>query len=177
MEADKARKVKIGLAALAVLGLGAALTSAAWEDEVFFTADIEAGEFNLQGAVPADQSAPVEPTTGWLESDDPAAIELDLGTAQFAPDETTTLTGYVRLDPTSTWTGDLTTIELQDEVLPTGVTASVDWAAGAVTTGIEPGDVAAFEVTLTADGTAVQGDTGSLVVHVQGESVDPFTAP
>ena len=59
MDVRRARRVKIGLAGLAVLGVGAALTSAAWTDVVFFDADVTTGNFNLQGALPADQAAPV----------------------------------------------------------------------------------------------------------------------
>ena len=54
MDVRRARRVKIGLAGLAVLGIGAALTSAAWTDVVFFDADVTTGNFNLQGALPAE---------------------------------------------------------------------------------------------------------------------------
>lgn len=179
MRATKARKIKIGLAGLAVLGLGAALTSAQWTDQVFFQADVSTGTFNVQGGVPADQSAPTTPTT-WVESDtwdgtegDVASIELDLGGTQIAPDETTTLTGYVRNDPTSTWTADVSAITVTP-FLPAGVTATVAYATGGnAPTDLAPGDSVAFEVTVTADGTVAQGATGELAVTVDGVSVDP----
>lgn len=181
MEAAKARRVKVGLAALAVLGLGAALTSAQWTDNVFFRADVSTGTFNIQGGVPADQSAPTEPGT-WVESDTwdgteegVASIELDLGSAQIAPNETTVLTGYVRNDPASTWTADVTAIEVTP-FLPTGVTADVAYATGGNDPAeLSPGDSVAFEVTVTASDAVEQGAAGELAVTVDGSSVSAVT--
>lgn len=180
MDVRRARRVKIGLAALAVLGVGAALTSAAWNDSVFFDADVTTGNFNLQGALPDDQTAPVAPPDGaaWLESDDAAAIELHFDQIQFAADDTVTVTGYVRNDPASTWTADLTSITVDETSLPAGVTATAAFTDPSATpTDLAPGDVATFELTVTADATVAEGATGSLVVEAVGESVDPVTAP
>ena len=180
MEARRARRVKIGLAALAVLGVGAALTSAAWTDVVFFDANVTTGNFNLQGALPADQDAPDAPPDGaaWLESDDATAIQLHFDQIQFAPDESVTVTGYVRNDPASTWTADLTDITVDTLDLPAGVTATVAFTDPSATpTDLAPGDVATFELTVSADDTVVEGATGSLVVQANGESVDPVTTP
>ncbi|WP_454042766.1 hypothetical protein [Cellulosimicrobium sp. Marseille-Q8652] len=181
MDATRARKVKIGLAGLAVLGLGAALTSAQWTDQVFFQADVSTGTFNIQGGVPADQGAPTVPTT-WVESDTwdgteagVATIELDLGSAQVAPDETTTLTGYVRNDPSSTWTADVSAITVTP-FLPTGVTASVAYATGGNDPAdLDPGDSVAFTVTVAASDAVVQDASGELAVTVDGVSVAPVT--
>lgn len=176
MDVRRARRIKIGLAGLAVLGVGAALTSAAWTDVVFFDADVTTGNFNLQGAVPLDQAAPAAPPDGaaWLESDNPAAIELDLGPIQFAASETVVVTGYVRNDPASTWTADLTAITVDSASLPAGVTATAVFTDPSATpTGLAPGAVATLEVTVVADATVLEGATGSLVVEVDGESADP----
>lgn len=78
------RKVtKFALAGVAVLGVGAALTSAAWSDSVFFSGSAEAGSVDLKGrisgdpafvngpiAIPAstfDGLAPLQPKTVTLE--------------------------------------------------------------------------------------------------------------
>jgi predicted ribosomally synthesized peptide with SipW-like signal peptide len=180
VDVQRARRIKIGLAALAVLGVGAALTSAAWTDVVFFDADVTTGNFNLEGALPADQAAPVAPTddAAWLESDDETAIELSFDEIQFAANETVTVTGYVRNDPASTWTADLTSIAVDETGLPGGVTAAVAFTAPSATpTDLAPGAVATFELTVTADGTVVEGAVGSLVVEANGESVDPVAVP
>ena len=173
MEQRRARRVKVGLAALAVLGVGAAMTSAAWTDVVFFDADVTTGNFNLQGAIPLDQDAPVPDGATWLESDDETAIELHFDEIAIAADESVTLTGYVRNDPASTWTGDLTSIAVDETGLQTGVTATVAYTDPLPTTGLAPGDIATFELVVTADDTVVENTAGSLIVEVNGESVDP----
>lgn len=176
MDVRRARRIKIGLAGLAVLGVGAALTSAAWTDVVFFDADVTTGNFNLQGALPADQAAPAAPPDGaaWEESDDIAAITLNFGSVQVAPDESVVLTGYVRNDPASTWTADLTAIALDPtSSLPAGVTAVVAFTDPIPPEDLAPGDVATFTLTVSADDTVVEGAAGTIVVRADGESVDP----
>ncbi|UOE43815.1 hypothetical protein [Agromyces larvae] len=46
----RTRVLKIALAGIAVAGIGAALTTAAWTDDVLFSADATASSFDLQGA-------------------------------------------------------------------------------------------------------------------------------
>ena len=176
MDVRRARRVKIGLAGLAVLGIGAALTSAAWTDVVFFDADVTTGNFNLQGALPADQAAPAAPPDGaaWEESDDITAITLTFDQIQVAPDESVVLTGYVRNDPASTWTADLTAIALDPtSSLPAGVTAVVAFTDPLPPEDLAPGDVATFTLTVSADDTVVEGAAGTIIVRADGESVDP----
>ncbi|MDQ0373030.1 hypothetical protein [Cellulomonas humilata] len=178
MDVRRARRVKIGLAGLAVLGIGAALTSAAWTDVVFFDADVTTGNFNLQGALPASQTAPVIPGTAdaaWEESDDITAITLNFGSVQVAPgDPPTVLTGYVRNDPASTWTGDVTAIGLDPtSTLPAGITAVVAFTPAALPQDLAPGATATFTLTVTAGPTAVEGATGRIIVRVDGVSDDP----
>jgi predicted ribosomally synthesized peptide with SipW-like signal peptide len=180
VDARRARRVKIGLAGLAVLGVGAALTSAVWTDVVFFDAEVTTGNFNLQGALPADQAAPAVPTdpAAWEESDDIAAITLNFGSVQVAPEESTVLTGYVRNDTASTWTADLTAIGLDPtSTLPAGITAVPVFTDPVPPDGLAPGDVATFTLTVAADDTVVEGATGTIIVRVDGESVDPVPAP
>lgn len=180
MDVRRARRIKIGLAGLAVLGVGAALTSAVWTDVVFFDADVTTGNFNLQGALPADQAAPAAPPDGaaWEESDAVGAITLSFGSVQVAPDESTVLTGYVRNDPASTWTADLTAIGLDPtSTLPAGVTAVVVYTDPVPPDGLAPGDSAEFTLTVSADGTVDEGAEGTIIVRADGESADPVTAP
>ena len=50
---DRRRKVtKFALAGVAVLGVGAALTSAAWSDNVWFGGSASAADFELEGLNP-----------------------------------------------------------------------------------------------------------------------------
>jgi hypothetical protein len=176
VDVRRARRIKIGLAGLAVLGVGAALTSAVWTDVVFFDAAVTTGNFNLQGALPADPLVPVAPPDGaaWEESDDIAAITLNFGSVQVAPDESVVLTGYVRNDPLSTWTADLTAITLDPtSALPAGITAVPVFTDPLPPEDLAPGEVATFTLTVSADDTVVEGATGTIIVHVDGESVDP----
>jgi hypothetical protein len=170
VDTGRARKIKIALAALAVLGLGAALTSAQWTDQVFFRSTVSSGTFNIQGAV---SSAP----TTWLESTSGtpvSSIELDLGTVAITPSESVVLTGFIRNDPASTWTGDVSAITVDQTGLPAGVTATVAYTTTTPSpTNLAPGEVVSFTVTVTSDATLVQGATGALVVQVNGTSVAP----
>ncbi len=57
--ASRNRKVaKFGLAGIAIIGVGAGLTSAAWTDDVWFTADAASGTIELQGRVLAVETDP-----------------------------------------------------------------------------------------------------------------------
>ena len=47
--ARRRNALKIGLASVAIVGIGAAITTAAWTDQVFFTATATASSFDLQG--------------------------------------------------------------------------------------------------------------------------------
>lgn len=47
-------RAKLTLAGIAVIGIGAAVTTAAWTDDVWFSAAAEAAEFDLQGQVDGD---------------------------------------------------------------------------------------------------------------------------
>ncbi|GGO67488.1 hypothetical protein GCM10010910_29380 [Microbacterium nanhaiense] len=78
------------LAALAVGGIGAAITSAAWTDNAFFSAPAGAATFNLQGSLDG---------TTWSESDDPGSVELVVPASALAdllPGETRTVDLWVR---------------------------------------------------------------------------------
>ncbi len=48
-EGRKRPTLRLVLAGIAVLGIGAAITTAAWTDDVFFSATATASSFDLQG--------------------------------------------------------------------------------------------------------------------------------
>ncbi len=63
-------RAKLVLAGIAVAGIGAAVTTAAWTDDVWFSAEAEAATFDLQGRV--------EPDGAWLdEGIDPTDETVD----------------------------------------------------------------------------------------------------
>ena len=67
--ARKRKITKFALAGVAVLGVGAALTSAAWSDSVFFATPSSAATFELEG---------YNPTTGGWEEADTAGVAIVL---------------------------------------------------------------------------------------------------
>ena len=159
---DKRRPIAaFALAALAVGGIGAAATSAAWTDNVFFSAQAQAATFNLQGSVDG---------TTWAESAKADAIELVVPAAKLA-----------NLLPGQTRTIDLS-VRNQGSV-PAALVGTTTWATGAtfatnptvtltnVPATLAAGATATFTVTVTAPANwdaANQGKTGNIVVTVAG---------
>lgn len=76
---DRARKRKAILAGGVVLGLGAAVTLAAWSDDVFADGTFTTGSFELQGSIDGG--------TTWLDNDseDPADLTFALYPTDIAP--------------------------------------------------------------------------------------------
>jgi hypothetical protein len=167
------RKItKFALAGVAVLGVGAALTSAAWSDNVFFGGTSSAGDFELEG---------YDPTTGsWLPADTAGArIVLPAGILdEVGPGISDSYELRVRNN------GDLP-IQLETPVVTS--------QTGALFSGAEPaeitfgtysddvlennGDEATINVIVTGlttwTGTEYQGASGNMIVQIQGSSVTP----
>jgi hypothetical protein len=151
------------LAALAVGGVGAAITSAAWTDNAFFAAPATAATFDLQGSL--DGKA-------WSDSANPDAVELVVPADKLAnllPGQTRTidlwvrnqgsvnaaLTSTVRFATGSTFTQNPATSV-------TGLTASLTPAGGTAAAD-------QFQLTVTAPAdwaTTNQGRTGTVVITV-----------
>jgi predicted ribosomally synthesized peptide with SipW-like signal peptide len=95
------RKVLAVLAGGLVLGIGAAVTLAAWNDSEFATGTFSAGAFNLQGSTTsasagyADHNVDQGNTAATLAFSLPAATALSPGDVVYAP-------LWVRLDGTTT---------------------------------------------------------------------------
>ncbi len=164
--------VAFALAALAVGGIGAAATSAAWTDNVFFSAKAEAATFNLQGSL--DNST-------WQESDNANSIQLVVPASTLAnllPGQTRTIDLYVKNLGTAA----------------ASLTSSVAWATSPASTfAVNPGaSVSGLAATLTPSGTAGatdafqlqvttdsnwaatnQGKSGTIVVTIAGTAVAP----
>jgi hypothetical protein len=160
------RLLAVLLALLAVGGVGAAVTSAAWTDNVFFSSKASAASFNLQGSLGSA-------TGPWTESDDSANITLVVPAATFAdlvPGRTVDVSLYVKnvgsvaaaLTTSVAATGDMFTGTGPATATVTGTPASL--AATGVAT-------LTLEVAAPTDwNTSYQGSTGSIVVTVHGET-------
>lgn len=160
---DKRRAfVAFGLAALAVGGIGAALTSAAWTDNAFFTAPATAATFDLQGSLDG---------TTWKDSADPDAIELVVPSdalADLLPGQTRTIDLWVRNESSVRATLTSSVRFASGSTFTTNPSASV---SGLATTLDAAGGTSSdqFRLTVTAPSDwapSNQGATGTLVVTV-----------
>jgi hypothetical protein len=82
--------VKLGLAALALVGIGAGVTAAAWTDDAFFSAGASSASVKLQGALA--NCDVVANGCAWSEADSAAPVTLPAAFLQGlvpAPDNTT----------------------------------------------------------------------------------------
>lgn len=134
--------VAFALATLAVGGVGAALTSAAWTDNVFFAAQAEAATFDLQGSLDG---------TTWVQSDNKGSIQLVVPASQFAkllPGETRTVNLNVK---------NVSTVSAS-------LTSTVEWATGSTFTTNPTATVSGLAATLTPTGTSGETDQFALTI-------------
>src|SRR5690554_345843 len=87
----RARKIKAILAGGLVLGVGGAITLAAWNDSEFATGTFTAGQFNLEGSTD---------NTTWDDHDAApgAALDFTLAADNLSPDDVVYAAFAVRLD-------------------------------------------------------------------------------
>lgn len=149
------------LATLAVGGIGAAVTSAAWTDNVFFSAPAAAATFNLQGSLDG---------TTWTESSSSDSIELVISADTFAdllPGESRTVDLWVRNQ--STVDAALTSqVSFSGSTFTTDPTASVSGLTATLTSdGSGSSDRFQLTVTAPADWDASnQGKSATIVVTI-----------
>ncbi|SIT76448.1 hypothetical protein [Microbacterium sp. RU33B] len=159
--------IAFALATLAVGGVGAALTSAAWTDNVFFSASADAATFDLQGSLDG---------TDWKQSDNKEKIELVVPATAFAkllPGETRTVTLYVKnlgnvsakLASSVEWSS-ATNFVVKPE-------AAVSDLATTLTPATTKGDSDAFTLTVKAPSDWKpdnKGKAGTIIVTISGEA-------
>ena len=191
------RRRRIALALIAggaVLGVGAAITLAAFNDSEFVTGDFGAGTFDIEGSL-----------DGTTFSDDPAApgktLTFALDADELAPDDVVYAPFAVRLSPDSTLQADVTientiggaigddlTYSLYSEAAfgttcsaatpPAGDELVADRAADAAGTVdvfdfADAGDVVNLCFVVTA-GAIAQGEDGTITWEFAGTSTDPI---
>lgn len=167
------RKVtKFALAGVAVLGIGAALTSAAWTDNVWFQGDAESGTAILEGSITG-----VDGT--YLVSDE-GSIQLDMGTFAVGPDQDTVETVWVRnagtvplrLDAVNAvGTGLIFTDQIDSDADSVPDTGAATIAATGLDTELDPGEELEITVTVTGgdwDEGEYQGQVGAITLEVVG---------
>lgn len=168
--APKRRKgraiVAFALAALAVGGIGAAATSAAWTDNVFFSAAASTQTFDLKGSTD---------NVTFADGGASANIVIPASTlANLLPGDTKTITLYVKnvgtsnssIVASSSWAGGAGGFSTAPTVafsnISTNTSSQTTLAAGATQT---------FTVTVTAPGNwdaANQGKSDTLTIAVAG---------
>lgn len=134
--------IAFALAVLAVGGIGAAATSAAWTDNTFFSAQAEAATFNLQGSLAGGTL---------VESDNKNSIQFVVPADKLA-----------NLLPGQTRTIDLTIANLGS--VGAALTSSVEFATGSTFTTNPTATVTGLASTLTAASGATATDQFQLVV-------------
>ncbi|HEY4558091.1 MAG TPA: SipW-dependent-type signal peptide-containing protein [Enteractinococcus sp.] len=157
---NTSKKVKALLAGGLVLGVGAAVTLAAWTDQEWAEGLFTTGSFNIESSVDGT-------TFGDNETQDGAAVlEFDLtGADNMAPNETVAAPFVLRLDDTTTYDA---TVALE--------TAAADGVnAGELTYGIVQVDDAAG-CTPDAAGTGTIVPAGTAMNSVEGATDFDLTA-
>ncbi|WEG10106.1 hypothetical protein PU630_06015 [Microbacterium horticulturae] len=159
--------LRIAAGALAFLGIGAAVTTAAWTDQVWFAADADVATFNLQ--------ASLSPDGDWDEyQTQDGALEIPLQTSQFGellPGEAPlTTTVYIK-------NASSVPVTLTAEGTPTGelftaadATTTIDESIN--TPELAAGDITPVTVTLTPGDIpqTLAGATGAYVLQVSAST-------
>jgi hypothetical protein len=172
----RSHKIRIGLAGLAVLGVGFAATSALWSDNVWFQGTATTSSFNLQGSVTDPSGTPT-----WEESDDEDAITLTIPAVEdLSPGATVDRTVWVRNDTDSDVAANLTaptaTVASDNTDLQADLTVTATYGTPNVgtTSNLAAGDWVPVNLTYTVSAelpTTAQGAEATITVHVEGSSV------
>jgi len=155
--------VAFGLAALAIGGVGAAITSAAWTDNAVFAAPAAAATFDLQASLDGQT---------WTQSSNADAIELVVPASQFAnllPGQTRTIDLWVRNESSvsAALVSDVTFAS--NSTFTTEPTTTVSGLAASLTPTGAAGAQDQFQLTVTtpSDWAPVnQGKSGTVIVTV-----------
>lgn len=190
----RGRKVRAILAGGLVLGVGAAVTLAAWTDDEWALGEFGAGTFSIEGST--DGTAFAEhPTEG-----DAAALEFELAPTNLSPGSVvaapfamrttadTTYEANVSLASTAASTdlaGDLTfgIIEVASAdacapdatgttIVPTGTAFGEAPGDTSIALAAAAGDTAVLCLQVTAGDTLTQGETGTATWEFAAESVE-----
>ena len=176
MQESRARKIKIGLAGLVVLGVGVASTSAMWSDNVWFQGDVTSSKFNLQGSL--------DGSTNWKESGSGTSIELIVPTAaELSPGVPVTKKIYVKNADDSTHPANLSkpvvTVDPLSPLAPV-LTVEADYVDKGAAASLAKGATVAVNLTYTltpapdtsaTDNLGLQGQTANFTVKIVGTEV------
>jgi predicted ribosomally synthesized peptide with SipW-like signal peptide len=158
---SRRRKItKFGLAAVAVLGVGAALTSAAWSDNVWFGGTATAAKFELSGSVD---------TIDWVAgSTSSVSIQLPADTLKaIGPNVSDEVVVYVRND------GDIPVYLKPAVVAHPGLLGKINTSVVYGAQSLAPDAWTTVTVTVTGTGNLQQSDSVPISIRVEGSSSQP----
>jgi hypothetical protein len=148
--------LRFALAGVAVLGIGAAITTAAWTDDVYFGAQGVASSFDLQGTA-LGAAADCSTATGWQDIGVPGETDetttIDFSTAEFgalAPGEVVTAELCLRNVGTADGTiDDTVSLSVSGPLYDGGYLIEDDIEVALDDTALPAGAVVGGEVTIT----------------------------
>ncbi len=160
---NRRNALKLGLAGIAVVGIGAAVTTAAWTDNVWFKAEASASSYNLQAAL--DNSG--TPGT-WSEAGSAAAAVVIPSTVfdELLPGDTVATDVWVRNNSSTK-----TVLVVGAPVKTGNLFDNASATAVADKTTLDAGETTKVKITVTTPTDWAQsyaGATGSLTVTVTG---------
>lgn len=162
------RKItKFALAGVAVLGVGAALTSAAWTDNVWFGGSATTGDLDLQGRA--------NPGDTWSEGSESIPIVIP-AIANVGPNQTDSHTVYVRNSGTVDVYLDIINVEGSGPLFGSGGATTLVSNVSDTDRILPPGAETTITVSVTGGNWGEDDFTtssGSLEVHVHGTSDIP----
>ncbi|MFV0635043.1 hypothetical protein [Demequina sp.] len=163
---------KFSLAGIAVLGIGAAATAAAWTDDVWFTAEAEAATFDLQGSV--DGSTWLDVGVDPVPDDPDDDVAIVIPATEFAgigPDYSHTTTLYLKNAGTSDITLAGPNASDTGAIFEGTDGATVVVSPALTGTVLTPDEQVTFNVTVETSADwplSYQGTTGTITVQVTG---------
>lgn len=177
-------KAKAILAGGLVLGVGAAITLAAWTDQEWASGLFSTGVFGIEGSTDGTDFA------SHTSKDDAAGLTFSTGVTDLTPDDVVYAPFAVRLDQDATRQADVTISPdastgiigaTASHVLTSSMTCGANEFTGTPDTGTEfslatLADVqyVCFRVVAGAEGTLAQGQDGAFAWQFEADSTDPI---
>jgi predicted ribosomally synthesized peptide with SipW-like signal peptide len=143
----KSTIIRLAIAGVAVLGIGAAVTTAAWTDQAWFTAQADAASVGLYGALAVDGDCPDAGDAAYVVADNlTGAVDITLASGTFAQ----LVPGEERAAGICLWNGG--DVDLSTSLQPIVTTGDAIFAGtGPATIAVESGAAAFATQTIAAD--------------------------
>lgn len=133
----KSTTVRLAVASIAVLGIGAAITTAAWTDQAWFTTSASSAEIELYGALADnDGNCPAASDGVYKPADDlSGAVAVTLGAGAFDD----LVPGQTKSVDICLWNGSTVPLSVALEAITPTTDDSIFTGTGAATIGVRDG--------------------------------------